>query len=275
MDSLTPLKDTLPSTRPTVNITPENQNQPILTHTYFKAPIDIGVDIKDIDGGFEQELPLFKALNPLLGTSGRRRSFWGRVEEDREQIILITVWKTRKALADFESSPAHTAFHAGLVAAGGGPVPTTVYIDPAGPQQMEKIIYERMSITTVYFPHPITESQKISFFDIEGLIYGWNLFPSRANLETFPRGSYTRPSKGWVDTVVHEKDGRSYELGIIWHSWTTPDLERTFRLHEKCVGDYEDLRVEEKYERDLKEAGAERWTEVHCDFEELPDKAID
>lgn len=69
-------------------ITPENQNEPILTHTHFKAPLDI--DIYDIEAGYVAKTPLFKTLNPLHLASGVRRSFWGRVAENPEEVILCT-----------------------------------------------------------------------------------------------------------------------------------------------------------------------------------------
>ncbi|KAL8672055.1 MAG: hypothetical protein Q9168_003482 [Polycauliona sp. 1 TL-2023] len=178
-----------------------------------------------------------------------------------------TVWRTRKALAEFESSPAYPAFHEGLVAAGGGPPPTTVYID-GGYDMIEAMLFERVSITTVYFPSPVTAEQKKKFYSIDGLVYGFSVGQALRHL----RATRACPGYGWVDGV-HEYDGRSYEMGIIYHFWAEEELEKTFRTEQEILGEGSEL-VVDKFARDLKEAGAERWTEVHCDFEDLPINAI-
>lgn len=69
-------------------ITSENHDEPILTHIHFKASIDI--DIGDIEAGYEQKTPLLKALNPPVRAKGLLRSFWGRVIENPEEVILCT-----------------------------------------------------------------------------------------------------------------------------------------------------------------------------------------
>ena len=68
-----------------VQIDPDH---PVLTHTYFEAPSD--VDIADIDTGFGQHLPLFMTLKPLLAAPGRIQSFWSRIEEDPNKVVLVT-----------------------------------------------------------------------------------------------------------------------------------------------------------------------------------------
>ncbi|KAL9635894.1 MAG: hypothetical protein Q9204_002448 [Flavoplaca sp. TL-2023a] len=260
-----------------VSITPENQNEPILTHTHFKAPLDI--DIYDIEAAFDAKSPLLKSLNPLHVAPGVRRSFWGRVAENPEEVILCTVWWTRKALSDFESSPGYPDFYAGLAAS--GTPPSTTYIDGAK-HMIEAMLEERVSITTVYFPNPVTDEQKTLFDNIDGLVYGYGV--SRALLHT--RANRAAPCKGWVDGV-HEKDGKQYEMGVIWHFWSEEELEKTFRKEEKVVANMphraeeraeildKKLTVAGKFERDLKFAGAEWWEEVHCEFTFLPDTVLE
>ena len=134
---------------------------------------------------------------------------------------------------------------------------------------IEAMLAERTSITTVYFPRPVTQEQKAFFFSIQGLIYGYSV--SRARIHT--RANRAGPCKGWVEGC-HEQDGRSYEMGIIWHFWVNAEMEKTFKEEHKVTGRERDLKVADKYVRELEEAGAERWAEVHCDFEFLPNEAI-
>ena len=61
---------------------------PILTHNKLNIPLDI--DIYDIDAGYEQQLPVFLALDPLLAAPGHIRSFWARVIEHPEEVLLVT-----------------------------------------------------------------------------------------------------------------------------------------------------------------------------------------
>ena len=191
----------------------------------------------------------------------------------------MSVWWTRRALSDFESSSGYAFFIAGLSAS--GLAPNTVYID-SGKHQIEAMLEERVSITTVYFPRPVTDEQKAQFNDINGLVYGYGV--SRALLHT--RATRAAPCKGWVDGV-HEKDGKLYEMGVIWHFWSEEELEITFRREEKVVPTMphraderaeildEKLTVAGKFERDLKVAGAEWWEEVHCEFTFLPDTVLE
>ncbi|KAL8981671.1 MAG: hypothetical protein Q9205_003615 [Flavoplaca limonia] len=260
-----------------IHITPENQDEPILAHTCFKAPLEI--DIYDIEAGYEKKTPIFKTLNPLHVAPGLIRSFWGRVAENPEKVILCTIWWTRKALSDFESSPGYASFIAGLSAS--GTATSTIYI-VAGDRQIEAILEERVSITTVYFPRPVTDEQKAQFNDINGLVYGYGV--SRSLLHT--RATRAAPCKGWVDGI-YEKDGKQYEMGVIWHFWSKEELEITFRREEKVVANMphrKDERVEildkkltvaGKFERDLKFAGTEWWEEVRCEFTFLPDTVLE
>ena len=149
----------------------------------------------------------------------------------------------------------------------------------------------RVSITTVYFPMPVTEDQKSQFFNIRGLVYGYGV--TRSLLHT--RANRCGPCKGWVaNSIHHENDGCSisheessreneYELGVIWHFWVDEEMERGFRKEEMVKANQVSqkdeifpmvlegkLRVEEKFEMDLKKAGAESWKEIHCDFVCLP-----
>ena len=64
----------------------DNQDQPILSHTFFKA--DVSIDVSDVEAGYEDKIPLFKSLNPLLDAPGRIDSFWGRIVEEPETILL-------------------------------------------------------------------------------------------------------------------------------------------------------------------------------------------
>ncbi|KAL8651234.1 MAG: hypothetical protein Q9226_004790 [Calogaya cf. arnoldii] len=205
---------------------------------HFKAPLDI--DIIDLDSGFENKIALFTNLNPLLSAPGRVRSFWGRVAEEPENVILATT----------------------------GVPPTIVYIDAMN-NPLHTMLAERTSITTFYFRRPMTPEQKALFLSIKGLAYGYSGGTSQMHL----RASRAGPCKGWVDGN-HEQDGRVYEMGIIWHFWMDADRERDFKLNEKVRGRDLELSVVDKYVRDLEEAGAEKWTEVHCDFECLPNRAI-
>ncbi|KAL8846303.1 MAG: hypothetical protein Q9221_008601 [Calogaya cf. arnoldii] len=257
-----------------MQMTPENQNEPILTHVHFKAPLDI--DISDIEAGWENETPLFMNLKPLLEASGLRRSFWGRVAEEPEEVIICAVWWTRKAVSDFESSPAYTKFCNDLAA--GGNHPTTVYIDGAK-HMIEAMLEGKVSITTVDFPTPVTAEQKAQFYSIQGLTYSYGI--SRSLIHT--RATRCGNCKGWVDTT-HIEEGREYERCVIWHFWDDEEeKERSFRAEEKVypnmVSQKDEifpmvlegkLRVEEKFEMDLKKAGAESWKEIHCDFVCLP-----
>ncbi|KAL8643919.1 MAG: hypothetical protein Q9226_008038, partial [Calogaya cf. arnoldii] len=142
-----------------------DQDQPVLSHTFFKA--DLSIDVNDIEAGYENEIPLFKSLNPLLDAPGRIDSFWGRIAEAPETVLLANLWYTQKALSDFESSPGYAAYHTALSA--GGVPPTTTYID-TGKQQIEAMLEGRVSITTVYFPTPVTAEQKTQFLNLRGLV---------------------------------------------------------------------------------------------------------
>lgn len=58
-------------------------------------------------------------------------------------------------------------------------------------------------------------------------------------------------------------------------------MEETFRREQMERGVREDMergvgkeRVVERFERELREMGAERWMEVHFEFEMLPNRAI-
>ncbi|KAL8896463.1 MAG: hypothetical protein Q9192_003080 [Flavoplaca navasiana] len=261
------------------DMTPENQDERILAHTYLRVPLEI--DIYDIEAGYEKKTPIFKTLNPLHVAPGLIRSFWGRVAENPEEVILCTVivWWTRKALSDFETSPGYASFIAGLSAS--GYARSTVYVD-SGKHQIEAMLEERVSITIVYFPKPVTDEQKARFNNMYGLVYGYGV--SRALLHT--RANRAVPCKGWVDGV-HEKDGKLYEMGVIWHFWSEEELEKTFRSKEKVVPTMphraeeraeildKKLTVAGKFERDLKVAGAEWWEEVHCEFTFLPDTVLE
>ncbi|KAL8688082.1 MAG: hypothetical protein Q9218_005916 [Villophora microphyllina] len=235
----------------------QDPTRPILTHTSFK--VSLGIDIYDIETGFEQGLPLFKALNTLLAAPARIRSFWGRISETPEEVLLVTAWYTRRALSDFESSPLYPTFLSSLSSNPTETPPITTYID-IGKQQIEAVLEGFTSITTLNLPAPVTPDQRAVFLALRGLRYDYAHGQGIMHL----RADRAAPLKGWVEGVQGGEEAK-YEVGILWHFWVDAEMEQGFHREER--------EVVERCERDMKGLGAVGWEELHCEFICLPGEA--
>ena len=75
--------------------------------------------------------------------------------------------------------------------------------------------------------------------------------------------------RGWREGVV-SREGRDYEVGVMWHFWVNAEMERNFMM-DGMVGQVGvEEKVADRFQRELRAMGAERVEVIHCHFVCLP-----
>ena len=70
-----------------------------------------------------------------------------------------------------------------------------------------------------------------------------------------------------------ERGASNYGVGVMWHFWQSAEMEETFKREELVRATTTGEKVIERFERELKDMGAEMWDEIHCRFVALPSQA--
>jgi hypothetical protein len=255
----------------------------ISTFTRLYIPPTSPLNLSSLNDGTDIAAHWLAKLTPPLKAPFHKRIFWGRITEHPEQVLLITAWKTRAALKNFQDSTAGKEFEDFLKTAGkdGGAAETALvafelpgwYFALDGTGRMKGGF---AAFNMVYFPAPVTEDQRQRIGRVAGLEFkGPFHFKDAEKYCPYRR----RPMKGWIEGPM-EWEGQSVEAFLWCHSWKGETEERDHKasktrkvLDVKRDADGNFLSqtttlttIQEKWEAELRGLGAVGWTEEHCDL---------
>lgn len=255
-----------------------NSLVPITAWTRFRIPLEF--DIRNIEPNSEQGEKWASIFSPLVKAPGHSRSFWGRVQDDPETVLLYTLWASRNALAGFEASSAHSDLVTALESLTDPKPAITTIIASFANALTNQELRPYTQLRYVYFPAPVSPSSRTYIETIQGPAYSHGVGISASTATKFQSAYHSRPTRGWVDgiKIFDRKECDVLMWLMFWNGKedkkeflentkvmkTRPGIKPGTALYESVVG------VLENWEFKLREQGALGWIDEYVDFDGIP-----